>query len=239
MYILVFWTISVYGQEKITSSIKDNEVTEIIIDKMYDYFTKILSENYDKKKDKDLYSEFLADYVNYWLKINNNNIEDFFEIKNIDGLKSINQELFIRDTSHYYYFFPELIILTEEEFQNVEQLRLKNSNPEIVYHYSKWVSDRCLTFENYYVSHSVMVLFNNGFTNYLKNGEFETFKYLSHLIEHTGNVPFFKLASFLTQTEAKSELKYREVREVVTIVFWKLLCLQAGINFHTTMPIEN
>jgi transcription antitermination factor NusG len=126
--------------------------------------------------------------------------------------------------------------MKEDEFQNIKN---KFENPFNVYHYSKRVSDKEQIFKNYYSSHNVMFVADNKFTNYLKNGEFATFKYLYEQIKYTGEVSLFNFAIFLTHNSVQLELSHIEVQKVISIVFWKLVCLDAGINIHTTLPKEN
>lgn len=234
--ILICSTITLYGVDKEINISEYKNVTGILIDKMNNYFNDILSEKYDTDRNNDLYNKFVLDYVIYWQNIEGSSNHNFFEIINKDKLISINEELFVRDSTHYYYFFPELIIMKDDEFQNIKN---KFENSFNVYHYSKRVSDKEPIFKNYYTSHNIMFVADNEFTNFLKNGEFAIFKYLYEQIKYTGEVSLFNFALFLTQNSVQPELSHLEVQKVISIVFWKLVCLDAGINFHTTLPIEN
>lgn len=157
-------------------------------------------------------------------------------MKKTKQIELVNKSLFVRDSNHYYYYFPEIVLLDENEFRSVDKLRSDSGNPYIVYQFSKRVPDSTSFFENYYQTHNVLILPTSSFAIQLKASELKTFKYLSNQIEYTSEISLLSFALFLSQNSMEKELDNEKVQKIIAIIFWKLICLKSGENFQTSQP---
>lgn len=231
MFTISFMTLPLNSKQ--LNYFKQENTTKTIMDDMYNYFTYLLSENYGNKSEEELFYIFLSDYYNYWMTINENKEAKFITIKNIEELKKINKKLFIRDSLHYYYFYPDIELINENEYKKKQERLESESNNNTVYAYNK-STNNCSILNSYLNSHQVIIKRNGGFANqYLKEDDhLKTVKHINFLIEYVGEVSFFDVSAFLTKSDAKNELKHEKVRKIVTVVFWKFICIKAGVNFH-------
>jgi hypothetical protein len=202
---------------------------------MYDFFTKVLEKKYQEKNEVILYEKFLSDYFNFWINKENVNSDGLDLEVNKERLVIINNKLFKRDLSHYYFYFPEVIILNaEDNISDAQELFRRYSDTPIVL-----IKTERITFEKSTSKlplskmHSVIINPKGGFIKKLHKSNFKTVTSLTKSMELVGEIPFFNLASLLSKTEVKEELQYQAVREIIAVMFWKYLCMEAGVDFYS------
>lgn len=196
---------------------------------MCEFFTETLKENYEISNEADLYLAFFQDYKVYFESLRNNKDVSFLKVTDMEKLQKINDLLFIRDTLHYYQFYIDVEIFTLDSFTIMDKKNRPN-NPYKVFIYETSKRNHEMIFDSFFDSHNVMM--SKNFKEVVKNSKYETGKYLYDLTDLTGEIPFFFLSTYVLNTNCSEELKHREVRELIAVVFWKLLCIQAGIDFH-------
>ena len=222
--------ISLFGQAE---NVKlNNDSTRQLSKKMCDFFTEVLKNNYNGTNEQDLYEQFLTDYFEAWNK--GLGVPDLILKVDKDKLTGINNDLLKRDLSHYYYFFQEIILLKPED--NIEKAKeLFNRYPEIpitLVSPGIIVSRQKLLYADFYETHNVQLAFQGGFIKDIQQYNLKTVLSLNKTMKYARELSFFNFSAFLTKTEAKDELQYEIVREIVAVVFWKYLCLQAKVDFY-------
>jgi hypothetical protein len=176
------------------------------------FFTKTLRDNYDIKDEIKLYEKFLVDYSEYWQNIFNEKELGFLTKIDKQKLYEINSELFIRDNSHYYYYYPDVILkhidsLDKAPYSKESFLSDKNCVTIIRTFIN---SKENLIFEDFYSSHNVLINSENGFVESLKNENFKTSVFLYNTYYREGEISFISLANFLTKSDAREELSQKE-----------------------------
>ena len=76
---------------------------------------------------------------------------------------------------------------------------------------------------------------NYGFINDISNNNLKTIASLKEIYEAAGELHLSLLASIFVNIEGLDELQYKEVRKIISVMFWKYLCLQAGFDFYITI----
>ncbi len=212
----------------------DNDSTEKLSKRMNTFFAEVLRNNYQATNEQDLYQHFLVDYFEAWTDSGHLGLPDLKLKVDSKKLTEINNDLFKRDLSHYYYFFPEVILLKQEDnMPKAKELFKRYPKIPIVIIKTKSVASKhTLKYTNFYESHNVHLAFPGGYIKDIQKYDLETVAYVNKTMETVREIPFFNIATFLTKSEAKHELKIEVVREIVAIIFWKYLCLQAGVDFY-------
>jgi len=214
---------------------------EQLTERMYSFFTKTLKENYMAQSDSELYEKFLTDYFNEW------NARDSSASLNIklkidkEELAKINKDLFRRDSLHYYYFYSEVIELSsDEDLEKAEKLRnLYPDIPFVIIQKGKTAKNVHLpTINEVQGIYLTRIGRERGFLYDLMQREKnrkesrEFISSINEMNELMGGV-YFYYVSCMTQSASIVELKYLDVRELISVIFWKFLCIETGTAFHT------
>jgi len=210
-----------------------NDSARHIGEMMYEFFTETLNQNFSGEDEQELYVKFL----NSCFGSIESNIDKYPNICNLtidkNKLNKINRKLFIRNGSHYYYFFPEIILVESED--NLETAKpLFNKYPDIPIALHKTrdtTTKKKLIFANYYQLPIVVLIHDKGFIEDLQKEDLKIFQYVTRQMELSREIHYYYISKYILN-EAKSELQYRKVRKMLAIVYWKYLCLQADIDFH-------
>jgi len=207
-------------------------VSKKLAKRMNAFFTEVLSRNYQGKNEQDLYEQFLTGYYNAWNNVVGMNLPEFDLKVDHEKLTKINEELFKRDFSHYYYFFREVIVLKPGD-DIIKAREWFNHYPDIPITIKiEGKKNESLLISGFSKVHSVHLSFPKGFIEDIQGNDLKTVSYVNWTREHIGEFPFFFMASFFTQSDAREELRFEVVRQIVAVVFWKYLCIQAGVDFH-------
>ena len=198
--------------------------------RMTQFFRETLRANYQIKDDAKLYEAFLTDYFNYFQQINTNSKVEFLKTIDAEKLEQINRQLFVRDTAHYYRFYAEVILKKASEIKPDAPLRPGEMGADTVI-IQEGEPRMKMIFDDFYASHNVIV--SPAFAAFVREQKNETADWLGRELDHSREIAFIRLAMHLSQTDAQVELEDESVRTMVAIVFWKLICLQAGQDFHT------
>ncbi|ASB47968.1 hypothetical protein [Alkalitalea saponilacus] len=219
-----------------------NKTASELSKKQHQYFVDVLRKTYALDNEPQLFNLFLNDLFTAYQK------EDIHLLahiavdlkQDIERLEEVNMLLKIRDMQHYYYFYPEVI--TKQRISIVSQDSL-SSNKELVAsifpdNYSEaYIGNtpfpHIIIINNDGVQHilSGIQLFEGiSFVQDLKQIDSKTTEYMVDYIGHAGGVYFYPLSAFIINN-AREEIERPEIRRILSVIFWKLLCLNAGVDF--------
>lgn len=203
-----------------TQNTKQNHLTKEISE----CFFSFLQSNYAGDT-TDLYRAFLED-LNASL-IYKKTIE--FLVKK-DQVEEVNKNLFVRDNEHYYYYFPEVFVVKEDDYSLTASLVEELQIPIVLTEQRKIVDSR---HPGYYKTLNITLNKDGGFWKEIKGSNDNPFvSYLINQIERTGEVSYLTLSSFFSTSEYRHLLEKTENRQLLAILFWKFLCLEANIDFY-------
>lgn len=210
-----------------------------ISEKQYRYFVDALKETYASEDEPQLFNLFLNDLFTAYRKdsgmLAHNTVSFGHDIKR---LEAVNALLKVRDTQHYYYFYPEEIFWKRE--RRTTQDSLSNNKEIAPNNFSK------NQFESYLGLTPFPYIFTIGnkeqpalggiqlfegirFVDDIKQIDSRTTSYIFDSIENSGGVYYYPLATFIVNN-AKDELDRPEIRRVLSVIYWKLLCLYAEVD---------
>ncbi len=220
--------------------IKDKTACKIS-EKQYQYFVDVLENTYMLENEPQLFNLFLNDLFTVYKKGDVNLLAhtaiSFRQDR--EKLEAVNLLLKIRDMQHYYYFYPERI------FWKIEKINAQDSLSN-----NKGFAARDFP-NNYFESYESLTPFPYIFTfgneeqplisgiqlfegirfiHDLKKVDSKTTSYILESIDNSHGVYFFPLAAFIVNN-AKDEIERPEIRRVLSIIYWKLLCLNADVDF--------
>ena|GEM_PF-5691271 len=230
--LLISYLCCIYGNMNIIAS--DNRVDTSLPKQMYKFFTETLHTNYKIEDEAKLYETFLNDYFEYYQHITINKKIGFLDSIDVKKLREINQLLFIRDRQHYYRFYSEVIE------RKGKKLDFKPSDSPTVgvdtaIMFGPTITKQDMVFDSFFESHNVVM--SQAFADSLDSRDSKTASYLKKRLNHDLYFSFINFAQFFVVSDAKSELNEKQVRLLVAIIFWKLLCLQAGQDFHQKVSL--
>ena len=189
------------------SSYISNETTRQLSHKMYAFFTKTLSMNYQIQDEYELYLSFITDYNNSEYRpemINPRILENI----NHEELEKIQAELFIQDSSQYFLFSES------PKSGLIDSFETKNGK-----HFSEWNTN-----------HKICLQADIGITDDIRSKEYRICNYVDSTLYSTGQIHFHSFSDFILR-EAITELHYKDIRQLIAIIFWKLLFLETGLEF--------
>ncbi|WP_319591563.1 hypothetical protein [uncultured Draconibacterium sp.] len=233
--ILFFWLITgstIVQAMNIDVSISSNKQ---LTDKMKAFFTETLSNNYHGTSEVELYNQFLMDYFEAWTEVGATEYSDLKLKIDVEKLKEINGDLFRRDLLHYYYYFPEVIFLkpsddiakAKERYLNNTKIPIVLKSPSII------LSKQKPTLTNLRKTHVSLLNYPEGFWKHIQQYDLKTVSYINQTMPNIGEIPFFNFTTFLLKTDASKELEKEIVQEIVAVIFWKYLCIEADIDFYS------
>jgi hypothetical protein len=206
---------------------------------MYSFFTNTLQDKYSVPDEAELYQKFLTEYFDSRI----NQINNFHFDINIDKkqLQKINKRLFIRDYSHYYFFFPEVMLLEQNDDLKVIQKKFCREHPHApaVFIQSLAVdsSRHIRSVKDFYGWNSVKLTPGCCFIRHIESENSLTNQTIISSIKNYNEIPLFYFATAFIKGEAGEELKLLKTRMTVAIIFWKFLCLEADVDFHKPLKV--
>lgn len=220
--------------------IKDKTACEIS-EKQYQYFVDVLENTYMLENEPQLFNLFLNDLFTVYKKGDGNlsaHTAISFRQKR-EKLEAVNLLLKIRDMQHYYYFYPEMIFWKRERI--TAQDSLSNNKGFAAHDFPNNYSESYVgltpfpyifTFgnEEQPLISGIQLFEGIRFIHDLKKVDSKTTSYILESIDNSGGVYFFPLAAFIINN-AKDEIERPEIRRVLSVIYWKLLCLNADVDF--------
>jgi hypothetical protein len=211
------------------STFANQDTSRKLMEKMHVFFIETLADNYEGSGNThELYKSFINQYFELSKSM------DVYE-KNLQinkwKLEEINNELFKRDYSHFYYFFCDVIYVGEGDEERA--IKLVESYPEMPIHIGIFKRDinRLPGRPKFEESQVICMPINSGFLNQIEKDNLISTLRIKELIE-CGEINLSILASIFVNGYLLDDLKHTEVQEIVSVAFWKFLCLQAGLDFH-------
>ena len=196
-----------------------------LIDRMYNLFTSTLKDKYKISDEQKLYTLFIAEYL---IKQ-----QDFKITVKRNKLIKINKKLCKRDSTHFYHFYIDVINLAENENLKEKAKEVESLYPKKRITVAKAKSDFNEHDVSFYNFPNVRInKYDNTDSFFSKEKEYlRTVKIARELMDTWTQVSFKKFASLLAINNKAfyiDALKDKKEREVVAVIFWKLLCQQTG-----------
>ena len=79
----------------------------------------------------------------------------------------------------------------------------------------------------------MMIDIKNPYFRQMGKAGKEIFRLISYQIEFTGEASYLSIAAYYSENEKEDELEDFDVQRNLSIIFWKMICDQANINFYT------
>ncbi|MFW5835533.1 MAG: hypothetical protein ACOCU3_01120, partial [bacterium] len=218
----------------ITDTISAKQVaTWKLTDRMHEFFIETLACNYNGNNVFELYENF----INHYFELSKSSSTDETNLI-IDKLKlkEINNDLFKRDFSHFYYYFNDVLYVTEKDVARAKEL--VESHPEIpiiTVLFEGDINKHPSSLQRFEESHNIYLPLNYGFINEIGKDNIKTITYIKKITDAAGTLNLGLLASFIVNFEGKDELHFEEVQRIISVMFWKYLCLQAGFDFYVSL----
>ncbi len=196
-----------------------------LTNKMYSFFTATLHENYYSVDEEDLYRRFLSDYMNSKETITKLDHEKMYVICD---------ELLKRDSTHYYFYYPEFIEYKSEckgTNNSLVFFKEKYGNVPLVVNKVLWQKDTVMKS----VNDCPVVYLNtepNGYLNGIDTLDYPSIGIVKSNYESRGQLELLNLARFYTEGEGVADLKEKEVRKFLAVAYWKVLCANVNADFH-------
>jgi len=233
-YALLFAIIMIFNSLSGQENLDQVVIRQQLVEKMYNFFMETLKENYKSNSDYELYEKFLSDYFNRWIThTENSQLNSILKIDR-SKLDAINKLLFIRDNNHYYYLYPEVILLKDnQDFQQVPIDEYKAKNVEVLLiKPGKTLNNNGLSIMDISKIHGVTLAFKSDYYLKYKQNSNSIFQNAQKLGLSNGEITYFNFVASIIKTDAIEDLKQQSSQELIAIVFWKFLCLQGGVDFY-------
>ncbi len=190
--------------------------------KLYTFFTKTLQDNYHSNSEDELYRRFLYDYLHNDVKLDN-----LDEKK----LNIICDELFKRDMDHYYYFYAEFInYKTDKKFKDKTCQFFNGKYPGIPVAIDCELNKNKLSAKD-----SPYVYLNIQEGSYLSTVDTEKHTSIKEVCECENNfkeLNLYEISTYFLKGEGSQQLDRKDVKGFLAVVFWKVLCSKAHIDFY-------
>ena len=187
---------------------------KVMAKQMQDFFLKTLKENYKSESIENSYFLFLNDFLEKKGKLS-------LKIDTTE-IKKINKKL--KKKRYYSYYYKTLRVIDNSEKWD-SLISSKSSNSKKGYKNVKPLdsSDKSIP--------SLVVFLNKSghYKHIMKNNELLSFNEIEISYEHTPYLDFYLVSRVFMHFE--DDLEETIVREFISVVFWRFLCNQAGIQF--------
>ncbi len=233
--ICLFCVVLLFFVENNTFSRSYNDKS--LTDEMYDFFIKTVCDNYYKSDTIASLIAFVEGYKNSIMSSDYPEPLPFTIKVNKETVQNINRKLFIRDTYHYYYYYSDYIGLFPKQYdENLSALCSKYSY--LVGAVSSADSTDTINY-SFVTSPNITVNVKEG--SFLSN-ERSVYNNIFKLAEAQGGYySLFQFSCALLSGSPDMDLRNKDVQKIATVFYWKVLCQNAGIDFHkplTTQPWE-
>ena len=219
-----------------------SEESENLISDMSEFFLLTLKENFpEANDDNELFHLFLDScyntYEHYYAKSGkemSHLLQPMFELDvNERKIKKINKQLFKRDLRHYYYFYVENLCLMKDYKSDPFISNLSLKYPHVPFSYVHQAPKDYIEKEKN--SNLAVVNFNLSNTGFVTDNNLRD----NELISSAGtcNSIFYSTAKhILKSNDIQKMLSSVGNRQLITLIYWKLLCQNADVDFH--QPLE-
>jgi hypothetical protein len=228
--IFLFLLFSSIFSNKISAN---RNVSRQLMDRMHGFFIETLANNYHGNNEYELYKNF----INHYFELSKSKSTDEINLI-IDKreLKEINNDIFKRDFSHFYYFFNDVLYITEKDAERAKKLIESHPDmPIMTILFEGDINNHPSHTPKFEESHNIYMPLNYGFINDISNNNLKTIAFIKEINDAAGVLHLSLLASFFVNFEGLDELQYKEVQKIISVMFWKYLCLQAGFGFYITI----
>lgn len=241
--------------EKESSMITEKKAGRLSI-QMKHYFLETLKRTYGLEDDAKLFEKFLEAFVSE-RDTGFTQRDSIFKGINLNlkldiaKLEKINNILFKRTFSGYYYFFPEIKFLKENPYLiNKDSSSIDYDYETNAEYYKDWTRINPMTqvkkgplkqdadiliitsMVNENLSPNIQLLPTSFFVEDIEKLDLKTTSFILNSIDYYREVYYYLLANYIINN-TKEELANTHLQEVLSIIFWKQLCVEAGINFYT------
>ncbi|WP_159519859.1 hypothetical protein [Sunxiuqinia indica] len=216
----------------LASDVRTNEEErfEKIIDSIEAYFTETLKSTYSTDVAEEAYIRFMSSYFSTCTS--SDSISNFYLNLKADGrVKEITNELMTFNQENGYCLFPDFRYVESED--KLEELRSSPRSSGVVYVYSSAYSSEEDYYEKLNKRRSLSFIKEGSCFKKLDPVNTRTSKVINEQMDYTGEVGFLNLAALYIEGNAKDELSNPEVQRIISVVFWKLICVQSGIEFRS------
>ena len=97
----------------------NRNISQQLMDRMHGFFIETLANNYKGNNEYELYKNFINHYFEHSKSRSTDEINLIIDKRE---LKEINNDLFKRDFSHFYYFFNDVLYITEKDAERANKL---------------------------------------------------------------------------------------------------------------------
>ncbi len=234
IFTFVFILISIF-------SLQANDFTqnEKFTAEITDCFVNFLEDNYEGDT-VEMYQSFMKDFSSIIIDGTNKDGKNKFDLDlkiKKDEVRKINKKLLERNNGYYYYYFNELIVISEENYKYVKPVC--DFYKSIPFKIVLIKSIKNENFTTHYEAYNVNLNPNGGFLQMLEKNKDN--KFANYIIEQSlaiGEISLYDISAGFSKDEYKHWLNDEISREIVSILFWKFLCLESGSDFYRTIGVK-
>ena len=205
---------------------------DCIFDLISNSFNRILEESYNTGNNGDNYFTFLSKYLaskssstdsekrTVNLKLNR---EQILKINNI--LDSINRE-------NGFCIFPQIIYCSSSEELKRMRGNGRTAGAVLIYSESKAYSSASDFYKKLNARPSIMVDTGSSCFLELLEPSSEITALILDQIKYTGEISLMSIASYYLQSDKKVQLSNLETERLLSVIYWKVICFESGVNFY-------
>ncbi|MCT4646139.1 MAG: hypothetical protein N4A74_14225 [Carboxylicivirga sp.] len=214
------------------------DIRSDLVKYLYTEFTKALKTRYQGNasgySDEFLYKKFVMDfYCQFGHK--SYDVSDLFP-NPVDtvAIRALNKRLFIRDQNHFYYFFPERVVVKQriapDDLGKIYDL-LKPVLPDGASLSVSAIGRQSKDAKSLSYAHSSVVELDNQPLDFLDE-QLEDLSRIALVADRLqltwSQVDYPKLVHAIIYSGAIGDLSKPNERQLLSVIFWKLLCSKAN-----------
>lgn len=193
---------------------------------MYEFTRTSLKNTFKQASDADNFYLFLDDFTkSYYDGDTSRSI-----LLDRVAFDSINEFLFKRDNNHYYYLYKDVFCITKEQFiKDGGPNNTKNKN------FVFCMNKDSVIIENVNFKTEKQVRLNtkrNSYFSFFSKEKTVTFDIVKRDLNKAEEISMAYFGMTYMFGNHRNDLKNIEVRKMISVIFWKYLCIQQDVPFH-------